>query len=468
MLTGVRRVSATALIFSLFLIPLMGAQKSRSASSPDQSGLLGQGRLVIHDVPEGPPHSRMLRPYWSPARMKAAVPAALPMREGAMIGSMSHTAAGEGGVPRLVPPTEAGASRMPAWRRSMAAVSGGIPFSRFEVTDTVSPPARTHGTIYYSDSTGDYACSGTAVTSPTESAVFTAGHCVHDQTGGWAEQMVFVPGYRNGSTPYGVFPAHTLAAVTPWTQNQNHNYDYGGVLVGTNSAGTSLQLAVGARGIAFNQPREQTFQAWGYPGEPPFDGERSFVCESAYGGDDPFPDPGPSAMGIGCDMTRGASGGGWVIGGEYVNSVSSFGYPSYPNVLFGPYFGDGAKTVYDSICCDPADKPPGGSTPPPPPNPQLPPPGPSKPAPAAKPPNTTLTWHPARRTVSRRAVFRFRSSVAGSWFKCLFATGWRRCSSPEIFRGLAPGFYIFKVRAINNGLQDPTPAVWHYRVLRLR
>ena len=268
-------------------------------------------------------------------------------------------------------------------------------------------------------------------------------------------------GIEPGIAPFGEFVAHTRSAPNSWINLENSNYDLGGVVVYPNAAGQSLERAVGgARGIAFNFPREQTFQAWGYPEGSPFDGQRSFICESAYGGDDPSPDPsGPPAMGIGCDMTGGSSGGGWMISGGYVNSVNSFGYDSYPNVMFGPYFGDAAENVYDLVCCDPANRPspPPGSDPPPAPT-----------APTTQLPNTFLTWHPARRSFSRRAVFRFRSNIAGSWFRCLYAGGWSRCNSPEIFGGLTPGFYVFKVRAIKDGRQDPTPAVWRFRVLRLR
>jgi hypothetical protein len=466
----IRRKAARAMtVLSLLVIGglALGTQEARSAGSINHFRLPDH-QVVIHKMSKGV--TRTLRHQWTRARMRAAVPAPLPPNDGQKVGALEIPVAGEVGVPRLIGPSQAGTRGRATGRIPLASVSGDIPFSRFEVTDTVSPPARTHGTVYYSDSSGDYACSGTAISSPTESVVFTAGHCVFDQAGGWAQELIFVPAYRNGTAPYGVFPARTLSALTSWTVNENSNYDYGGVLVGPNSSGTSLQQAVGARGIAFNQPREQSFQAWGYPGEGSFDGERSYVCESAYGGDDPFPSPGPPAMGIGCDMTRGASGGGWVIGGEYVNSVTSFSYPSYPDVLFGPYFGEGAKTVYDSICCDPADRPPGTTNPPPTPERPQPPPVPdaAKPSPTTQRPNTFIRWHPPRRTVHRRAVFRFRSSLAGSSFKCLYGAGWRRCNSPKIFRHLAPGSYVFKVRAIKGGLQDPTPAVWRFRVLRRR
>ena len=46
-------------------------------------------------------------------------------------------------------------------------------------------------------------------------------------------------------------------------------------------------------------------------------------------------------------MGVGSSGGGWVVGDQYVNSVNSFGYAFLPDILFGTYFGDAAAQVYD-------------------------------------------------------------------------------------------------------------------------
>jgi hypothetical protein len=76
--------------------------------------------------------------------------------------------------------------------------------------------------------------------------------------------------------------------------------------------------------------------------------------------------------------------------------------------------------------------------------------------------------HPSHRVRRRKAKFGFRSNVAGATFRCLFAQGWANCTSPHVFRNLRPGRYTFKVRAVVNGLEDPTPLSWTFRVLRPR
>jgi hypothetical protein len=85
---------------------------------------------------------------------------------------------------------------------------------------------------------------------------------------------------------------------------------------------------------------------------------------------------------------------------------------------------------------------------------------------AAQPPNTFLTRHPPRRTRKRRVTFAFTSTIPGASFRCFYTGGWSPCRSPQRFRRLKPGRYRFKVRAVANGMRDPTPASWLFRVLR--
>lgn len=81
-------------------------------------------------------------------------------------------------------------------------------------------------------------------------------------------------------------------------------------------------------------------------------------------------------------------------------------------------------------------------------------------------PKTFLDFHPRHRTHKRRVKFAFSSDVAGANFQCLFAQGWAACKSPHIFRHLKPGRFRFQARAVVNGVEDPNPASWVFRVLR--
>jgi V8-like Glu-specific endopeptidase len=227
-------------------------------------------------------------------------------------------------------------------------------FNRFELADTTSFPNRTHGQVFFTlPGERDFTCSGTVVTANSHSVVLTAGHCIHDggAGSGFATNWIFVPGYRDGSRPFGEWPAARLTSTAGWVEGANFSFDVGAAVVARNANGQGIQDVVGARGIAFNRPRDQLYRSFGYPAGRPalgFDGERAFACDSGYGGDDATTSP-PQTMVIGCDMDVGASGGAWVAGGSVVSSVNSYKYVLEPDHIYGPYFGPAVESFHETV-----------------------------------------------------------------------------------------------------------------------
>jgi hypothetical protein len=97
-------------------------------------------------------------------------------------------------------------------------------------------------------------------------------------------------------------------------------------------------------------------------------------------------------------------------------------------------------------------------------------PKPPPPPPPPPTPNTRITSGPSatRATRSRRATFRFASTVARSTFQCrLDAKPWASCRSPKTYVGLKPGVHTFRVRATSSqGKRDATPAIRRWRIVR--
>jgi hypothetical protein len=241
-------------------------------------------------------------------------------------------------------------------------------YSSFELTDTLSFPNRVHGKVFFTKpGVGNFVCSGTVVDAGNRSTVITAGHCVHDG-GSWSTNFAFAPGYRNlngvGNAPYGVWAASDEAAPQPWVDSENLKYDVGAVVIARNSSGQSLENVVGGRGITFNQSTSQSFRSYGYPAQPTsahsFDGTRLWACDSSTPvADSPSTASGPNTMGIGCDMTGGSSGGGWVTdpSSGYLNGVNSYKYSSQPNMMYGPYFGATVQSLYNFAAAEPPGTP---------------------------------------------------------------------------------------------------------------
>jgi len=276
--------------------------------------------------------AREVRAYWTPERMATAIPGDTLLSDAAAV------------VP--VGPVNLGLGSAQARRANAQQV--GNPNSK---------PFRTHGKVFFDLGVLGYVCSGTSVKSKTESLVVTAGHCTYSEADGYATNFMFVPAYKNGDDPFGEWTAKKIKTTPQWENNENISYDVGMATMHKLN-GKTLADKVGKRGIAFNKSNDQDFDVFGYPAEDPFDGEKMYRCDSPSQGRDNDQNN-PKPIRIDCNMTGGSSGGGWVIGGEKVNSVVSYGYectiPIPPlcdnpeeGKLFGPYFGDVIKDLYKS------------------------------------------------------------------------------------------------------------------------
>ena len=225
------------------------------------------------------------------------------------------------------------------------AEAAALPWTSEEITTPYTQaPTSTHGKVFFTLGGNDYVCSGTALLSGNKSVVWTAGHCVNEGPGAFATNWQFVPAYKDGSAPLGVYVAQDLFAPSAWANSGDFSYDLGAAVVGP-AGGTALTDRVGGRGIAFNYSRSQNFQSYGYPAAPPFTGERLWRCNSPVQTSDNSANP--ATMGIGCDMTGGSSGGGWIVGSS-LYSVNSYGYDNQPDVMYGPYQGSVAQSLYNA------------------------------------------------------------------------------------------------------------------------
>jgi hypothetical protein len=244
--------------------------------------------------------------------------------------------------------------------------------------DTSEPAS---GKLFFDGPEGSLVCSATVVQDPAHpgksNMVWTAGHCVHaGKSGGWYRNLVFVPSYNNDGlstaelqadpgkqAPHGLWWADWAQTSDQWiaqgssTGGLGAPYDFAVIHVTPEkgSTGTSLEETVGAAlPVDFNAPATPdiaSLTATGYPAAPPFEGQKQYQCANKPGrlslkAND------PTMYRIGCTMTGGSSGGGWVGKGEdgkpALVSNTSIG-PVTAGWLAGPRLGDVAKGVYDGV-----------------------------------------------------------------------------------------------------------------------
>ncbi|XVQ88197.1 trypsin-like serine peptidase [Microbispora siamensis] len=343
------------------------------------SGLLGAPDREVSPIGDVVEHvaGHASGTYWTPQRMARAVPIGL-------LGDLRKITAARPGTPSVLPPAAppesvlppvAGAALPPVARAALPpaarlVVAPGQAARRPNDTTRAGrtrqaaamPPATTSGTRWAAGgsvtrTTGrvfltlngvDFSCSASAVRSANRDLVVTAGHCVKDGAGDWAENWTFVPGYDEGRQPYGAFPARRMFVAGPWSRSGNDDYDVGMVAV-DDLDGQHLTDLVGGQPVAFDPPRNRRTYGFGFPADPPYDGERLLYCAGVPHGD---PQGQTRDQGLRCDLTAGASGGPWLSGFDpasgrgMLTSVSSFKYSNDHRTMYGPYFGAAVRDLF--------------------------------------------------------------------------------------------------------------------------
>ncbi|MEU6995060.1 hypothetical protein ABZ953_30945 [Streptomyces sp. NPDC046465] len=238
------------------------------------------------------------------------------------------------------------------------------------------------GKLFFDSPEGSMVCSATVVQDPAHpgksNMVWTAGHCAHaGAKGGWYRNMIFVPSYNDSGksteqlqnapkeevAPYGVWWGDWAQTSDQWieqggpTGGKGAPYDFAVMHVKPEkgSEGKSLEETVGsALPVDFNAPavpQIKDMTATGYPAAPPFDGQKLFQCADKPGRLS-LSKPDPTMYRIGCTMTGGSSGGGWVAQGKdgkpALVSNTSIG-PVPAGWLAGPRFGKEAKGIYSAV-----------------------------------------------------------------------------------------------------------------------
>ncbi|MFE7391666.1 trypsin-like serine peptidase [Streptomyces sp. NPDC057582] len=238
------------------------------------------------------------------------------------------------------------------------------------------------GKLFFDGPEGSMVCSATVVKDPANpgksNMVWTAGHCVHaGKKGGWYRNIAFVPSYNNSGlsladlknapkekiAPYGVWWGQWAQTSDQWiadggpTGGQGAPYDFAVLHVAPEkgSTGKSLEETIGsALPVEFNAPavpKIDNMTATGFPAAPPYDGQKMLQCKDKPGRLS-LTEADPTMYRIGCSMTGGSSGGGWVAAGQdgkpALVSNTSIG-PVTAGWLAGPRLGREAKGVYDAV-----------------------------------------------------------------------------------------------------------------------
>jgi len=123
------------------------------------------------------------------------------------------------------------------------------------------------GALFYESSgkLGQHFCTASVVDSPHGDLAVTAAHCVT----GVSNQIVFIPGYANGTEPYGVWQVTRVYTDQAWQSSQDPNDDVAFLqLSGTSGGGQPVETVTGGEQVGTSAGAavgQQLVQVVGYP-----------------------------------------------------------------------------------------------------------------------------------------------------------------------------------------------------------
>lgn len=215
--------------------------------------------------------------------------------------------------------------------------------------------ARVTGRLFFTVAGQPRSCTATAVASGSGSLVATAGHCLltagADGSRAEAANLLFGPGYVDGTFPFGRWRVESVHIAQGWVQGPVWAQDVAFLRVArSQESGESLQNAVGALGVVFDATAlgGQPTALLGYPSVAPFDGATLRWCATSSPAPAAPVDPG--GFGVRCAMTAGYSGGPAVTlfdpasGGGYVAGIASHDYST--GIVYVARLGPEALAAY--------------------------------------------------------------------------------------------------------------------------
>jgi V8-like Glu-specific endopeptidase len=347
---------STLVLIALLLVPMVGASASPSQPNGQAQDATGEITSLQDGVKVAASQP------WTKEEMLAAIPYPFPTEKDSAAVVDVIVPAAEVGETGFIP------GGLPQGESLEAVVEVAGPLMEVTAGESVEgysyPPGNnryvlypyvTVGKLFFRQRGVSYVCSASAA---GRNAILTAGHCVHDgsnSTAGWSSNVVFVPAYRNGTSPRGQWTASWLATKTAWYQSSNFRYDLGGAVLYKRNNQTISQV-VGYLGFAWNQSYDLHWNVFGYPAGAPFNGQLMWTCQASLAYQGTPSGSGPRTKGIGCDMTGGSSGGPWIwkfSGGSgatnYLNGVTSYRRSGYSQELYSPHFDSTSKSLRDLV-----------------------------------------------------------------------------------------------------------------------
>jgi V8-like Glu-specific endopeptidase len=122
------------------------------------------------------------------------------------------------------------------------------------------------GALFEHGATGNHFCTASVVSSPGKDLLVTAAHCINGGQGGggYNSDIVFIPDYRDGQEPFGVWTPEKLLVAPQWADSSNPGFDVGFVVLEPHD-GKNIQQVLGADRLGTDLGYQYLVHVTGYP-----------------------------------------------------------------------------------------------------------------------------------------------------------------------------------------------------------
>ncbi|MER5928699.1 serine protease [Streptomyces sp. NPDC002054] len=198
-----------------------------------------------------------------------------------------------------------------------------------------APPGGTTdrvGALFASGLDGGHFCTASVVRSTGRDVIATAAHCLGDVSG-----TVFVPGYHNGTAPYGVWRLTGMSVDPGWQRAQDPDADLAFATVAPLD-GRAVQDVVGGFPVAADQPADAEVTVLGYPS----DRDTPLTCTHTT---ELWSN---TQRRIACPaLGGGTSGSPWLVDGALAGVLGGHeGGGTDPDVSYSAVMGPAARNLY--------------------------------------------------------------------------------------------------------------------------
>ena len=207
------------------------------------------------------------------------------------------------------------------------------------------------GALFEHDASGNHFCTASVVASPGRELLITAAHCISGgKDGGYRQDVVFIPGYRDGQAPYGIWTPAQLLVAPQWTDSSDPDYDVGFIVLKPDD-GKNIEEVLGANQLGIDPGYENLVRVTGYPAST----DAPVTCVNRTS------EQSPSQLRFECGgFTGGTSGSPWVAHlnprtrtGTIVGVLG--GYEEGGNtegVSYSSYLGKEVQQLYHQAAAD--------------------------------------------------------------------------------------------------------------------